>query len=226
MATNRTPQEALDFAKRIIGNSPLDDAELKYRVLQDPSDYIHMAAAWRWSVGQLTKQLVVSGTEDYTVTDPTDLRYLVRAELRFSDGHREFLTPVHSLTASGITKGSPREISLVNSTTVRLYPIPNYTAGLEPSLIVDYKKKNTNITAGNIGTAATLLFDDEWFHVYQAGVLAHAFMFTDNPRLGAVTVGNQSVQFSGQWGVFQGLLVQMAQKEKPLTLELGVPSNG
>jgi hypothetical protein len=174
----------------------------------------------------LAETPIVNAQDEYTISDASDGLYIIRGELRQDDSNREYLRPVHSLAASGIIKGTPREIMLRNATTLRVHPIPAYPTGEEPTLIVHGKKRNVNIDVDNVESAAALLFDDEYFHVYQAGVLAHAFMFTDNQRLGAVTVAGQNVQFSGQWGVFQGLLQQMISREKPMTLDLGAPSNG
>lgn len=223
MATNRTATDAINYAKRFVGNMPVDDATIIYRILNDASDRVHLFANWSWSVAFLESEDIVSGTIDYTYTDPTDLLYIVHAALvngNVNPATEEDLTIVSHLSSDTSIEGTPTQLSYLTSTTYRLQPVPQYTAGEEPKILTWYKLQNTNITSGNVGTASTLLFPDEWFWVYQQLVLLDAMIFTHDPRAGSVTVNNNQIQFSGQWGVVQGSLQAMHQKEKPFLIGL------
>lgn len=226
-----TPQNALDYAKRMVGRRPLDDAELKLRILNDASNMIHTAALWRWAVKSLSSITLTDGTIDYTISDPGDLLYLVKAELLDSTAkERQNLDIVSDLAnETGIT-GPPKVVALTTATNVRVWPAPKYTSGEFPKLFINYKVQNTEITAGNIANATALLFPDEWHWVYNELVLYRAFVFVDDPRAGDAVVQSQggqvSVQYRGQLGTAMAGLQLMVQKEKPLQVDLGVPVDG
>jgi len=224
MAVNRTAQEAMDYAKRFVGDMPVDDSEVKLRILNDASDMVHEAANWRWTVAFLSSQALTFGTIDYDFTDPTDLLYLVKGRLvngNVSPAIEEDLTVTHNLSNDTSIDGQPTQIAIVDADTYRIQPVPQGTSGEEPTILTWYKLQNTDITTGNVSTASTLLFPDEWFWVYQQVVLLFAMTFTNDFRTGTVTVNGNTVSYSGQWGVVQGALEVMKEKEKPFLRGVG-----
>ena len=209
----------MDFAKRFIGNAPLGDSALELRVLNSAANLIHTAAAWRWSVGALAAEAVVNDQKDYDFTDPTDLLYLLPSKLIYSDGHLDVLNPIAVIANETTTKGVPNQISLVDADTFRIFPTPSGLSSPLPNIYVLYKKKNTVITAGNKGTAATLLFPDEWFFVFEQACLVFAYNFINDPRGGNVGFSQGQASYSGQWGVVMGLIGYMIEREKPFIVD-------
>ena len=232
MASNYTPLDALNFAKRFVMNMPLDDATIKIPILQAASDELHLYAPWRWTIGEFEKKDIANSTEDYTISAVTDALFGLGAELRFLEKERtERLEFVANLTAVGIHTGTPRKIYWNGTTTLRLHPIPK---GLEatdlPKLISWYKLVNIRIQESGTETAlvknddnaAALRFGDEWFWVYRQLVLKHAYQFTSDPRLGSMQVDARGgVALTGQMAVCEHLLRQMREKEKPLLFDIG-----
>jgi len=225
MAATFTPTNALNFAKRMIGDAPLDDTNLQLRVLNAAANLIHMAAPWRWSVGELDSNSIANGTIDYDFVDPTDVFYLLGGELNHADGKKDTLQAVSYLPNNTVIAGTPQQVMLVDADTYRVYPSPSGFAATFPVIRVFYKKKNTVITAGNVGTATTLLFPDEWFFVFEQACLMFAYQFINDPRGGSAQFAGGQSAFSGQWGVTMSLLQYMIEKEKPFFID-GIPSQG
>lgn len=232
MASNYTPLDALNFAKRFVMNMPLDDATIKIPILQAASDELHLYAPWRWTIGEFTKETIVEDQEDYTIDAVTDALYGLGGELRFVEKTRtEPLKFVAKLTASGVHKGTPRQVYWDGVTTLRLHPIPGgMDASDLPKLITWYKLINIRIQESgsetalvkNDDNAAALRFGDEWFWVYRQLVLKHAYQFTSDPRLGSMQVDSRGgVALTGQMAVCEHLLRQMREKEKPLLFDIG-----
>lgn len=225
MATNRNPLEALDFASRWEGNAPIDDADLKLRILNAASDMIHLAAPWRWSVAETTSQNLVDGTTDYTFSAPSpEALYIVRAQLRDAEGGIRELKPNVVVSNDGNIKGKPDEIQLVSQTAVRVFPVP--AVGRTTRLLVHHKKANTEITEANDDTAGSLLLPDEWFFVYQEAVLLYTMRFMQNPAAGSVAFTGGNANYSGQYGYVMSLLDFMRQKEKPFLMDTFGVVNG
>ena len=77
-----------------------------------------------------------------------------------------------------------------------------------------YKREAPVITASTYDDAGFLEMDDEWFWVFQAGVLWKAYIWGDDSRAGSVAMSDKGFQYSGQMGVFYDGIRQMAEKEK------------
>ena len=225
MATNRTPLEALDYASRFEGNAPIDDADLKLRILQAASDMIHLAAAWRWSVDLTTSQNLANGDVDYTFSAPSpEALYIVRAQLRDANGGLRELKPSAVVSNDGNIKGKPDEIQLVSQTSVKVYPVP--ASSTTQRLIVHHKKQNTVITEANDDSAASLLLPDEWFFVYQEAVLLWTMRFMQNPAAGTVSFSGGQANYSGQHAYVMSLIEFMRLKEKPFLMDTMGVVNG
>jgi hypothetical protein len=212
MASTYKPRDAFDFAKLYIKNMNLE--KVGVRILDDVNKMMWMAAPWRWTIGSLSAVTLVSNTSDYTIVPPGDFLYLHSAYI--SDGS----TPprdlhVDPVLPSAVTVvGQPSRIA-VASTTLRLAPKPGTQPTSAPNVIALYKKTAPTITAANMGTAGTQVFDDEWFWVFQEGVLWRAYMYGDDARAGSATVTSDGkAQYSGQRGIFEAGLSFMRQNEK------------
>ncbi len=229
MAATYTPQEALDYAKRFIGGSPLDDADIKVSIVNQASNRMHMAANWHWTLGALVDATVVNDQDDYTIsTFPSDFLQLAKSELWFADGSVEPLRVVGLLETNDNIAGGPRRVAYFNdgADKVRLYPTPTgYASGSEPVIVQSFKKTNTVLTTGNLGTSTNLLFPDEWFWVFEEFVLYKAYDFTRDPRAGGVTYVESAdriqVQYTGKLGEAMAGLKNMLEIEKPLVGDMG-----
>jgi len=228
MAITFTPSNAMAYAKRFLGEMPLDDAAIELRILNAAANRIHVTAPWRWSLSTFPDTTMIKDTDDYAISDPGDVLYPVMGQLFYPDGKIKDIPATASLPANDSIKGEPSRWSLTSATNIRVWPTPSdYGAGKFPILVSFYKIRNTVIASGNKATATTLLFPDEWFWVYEEWVLYYGFKFSRDPQTGAARVTNQgSIETSGQLAVAQAALQEMILREKPLLMDLGEPSNG
>ncbi len=244
MATNRTPLEAIAYAKRFVKNFKIDDSDLKIRVLNAANHRLHMFAPWEWAAEQVTLDAdpaLVNGTADYdfTVNSPDTYFDILKAELfHTTDNRAEPLKPVTLLPSQDRHNGTPKLISRVDSNTLRLYPIPQMGTSA-PDLICWMRLKNPEIVEDSGSPPATandsasdgLLFPDEWFWVYSEIVLLYAMRFADDPKAGSANVrvntdGQIVKEYTGQFGVVQDALTYMASKEDMLIQGVGEVVNG
>lgn len=220
MASTFTPGQAFDYAKRFIKNMPLE--QVAVQVCNDVSSYMWMAAPWRWSIGAFPNIALANSTQDYTVTLPVDFLYLETSYVTDQAGGIPKVFYIEPTLAAGGKQGTPSRIAVVSGTngasgTVRFLPKPG--PGSIPTgwtTISYYKKMAPVITAKNMNTAGTLVFDDEWSHVYVSGVLYYAYLFGDDQRAGGAQIdpATGKVTFTGQRGVWEANIMLMKQREK------------
>lgn len=223
MAATFTPQQSLDYAKRMIGNLPLDDTEIKLRILNDAAMYLHLYAPWSWTVGQFASISLVEDQDDYTVSDPGNVMHLLRGDLMDPNGGRlqRHIWPRHGIPTDDSAKGPVSHMELTSATNIRLGPTPSgFKVG--STLLVYYRKLPTTITDGNISTAATLDFPDEWHWVYNQLVLHQAKVFDAGKVDGVVRVDSQGrMEYTGDYAEREMALQYMRAREKPLKLDTG-----
>ena len=218
MASTYRPWDSLLYCKRFIKNMPLD-RDIGPIALDDINKIMWMAAPWRWTLGGITPINLVAGTSDYTFSPPNDFLYLYEA---FSIDTSAVQTPRDlyiepRIVASGKTIGQQTRIAVITGspTKLRLTPVPTATPGGVTLQVQGlYKKIAPVITATNMYTAGTQVFDDEWFWVYNEGVLWKAYQYSDDARAGTITFGNDGkYQFTGQRAAFEAALSQMKDRE-------------
>ena len=91
---------------------------------------------------------------------------------------------------------------------------PQVSTGSIIQLLGEYQTLPTRITATNMTTPFP--FPDEYFNVLDAGVLWKVYQLLDDPRAGTMQVshnGNQMNEYTGQLGVFTGMLKEMSRTE-------------
>lgn len=215
-----TPQEAIDYAKRFIGNMPVDDTEMKLRILNDASDLIWHAAPWRWSVGALDIVTLQNDQQDYEVNEPTDFNDLLFCYL--TDGQQKWDVQVAgALPETQVMKGQPSAVSLEGDATLRFLPVPT-GYGDAVYALTWYKKLSPEITADNLTTDwETTTGAGAWGHVFQAFVLYYAMQFANYPKAGGVTFMDGKAQYTGQLGVAMALLDRMIASEPKFLDSLG-----
>jgi len=214
MAATKQPADAFVYVKSYVKNMPLE--QIGPGLLDEINKMIWMAAPWRWTLGSLAAETLLSNTQDYTITAPADFLYLWDGFV--ADGANVFRELVIEPTLPTDVKvvGNPSRISYEGSDTFRVFPKPG-TLPVSPvqQMILRYKKTAPVITNQSQYTAGALVMDDEWFWVYQAGVLWKAYVWGDDGRAGSVTLGtNGQAQYTGQLGIFRDGLRQMAEREK------------
>ena len=222
-----SPSDALAYAKRFVGHLPIDDTDTKYRLLDDASKKLWMAAPWRWTIGTLEAVTLVNDTQDISLANTyTDLYALLAAFLTDGSDKKDLIVTGVLPTVINV-KGEPSQVAYISGTPnkLRFLPFPTgYT--VVPTVIAVYKKIHTDITLSNFETDGAAGVPDEWFPVYQEIVLLKAFQFSHDPRLGSVGVGANGIQFTGQYAVVEAAIQEMRQKEKKYLGALGVEVNG
>lgn len=243
MATNRTPLEALSFAKRFIKNFKIDDSDLKIRILNAASNRLHLFAPWDWSIAQLSLDSpeIANGTSTYayTAASPDDYFKLIRAQVYSSNSNRAgTIKIVHSLPSQDRHNGTIEQIArIAGQDNVRVYPTPQYDSSDLPDLDVWYKLTNYEIVEtgatgrqANDDSATGLLFPDEWFWVYEELVLLYALRFSDDIKAGSASISDsgkgQRIELTGQQAIAREALLFMASKEEMLLEGVGEVSNG
>ena len=220
-----TPQDAIDYAKRMVGRLPIDDASLLYRVLNDAHSRLWMAAPWRWTVAHVDPITMVDNQTDYNLTSISDLHSLVKVTVE--NGETPFdLKIVGSLPANVTSESSqPSQAAIVEGSPkkLRIAPVPVVGASA-PKLVPLYKKTLTEIVSGNASTEFLTLTGtpNEWFWVFQELVLLKAYQFTNNPRAGNVQVANGQVVYNGQHGVAAAAIEEMKRVERKYWDALGL----
>jgi hypothetical protein len=173
-----------------------------------------MAAPWRWTIGSLISLPLATNQIDYGPTIPGDFLFLHSVSL--SDG----ITPPRDLEVEAAIPdnisviGQPSRVAMAGN-SLRVSPRPGNQPSVPPNIVALYKKSAPVITDANMATAGVQVFDDEWFWVFQEGVLWRAYMYGDDSRAGGATVTSDGrIQYTGQRAMFEAGLQFMKENEK------------
>lgn len=207
------PQDAFVYAKRFISDQDLD--RLSPRILDDVHRMIWMYAPWRWTLGAFPSVTLLANTQDYTVSVPADFLFLQYADIADGKNRRHLHCGAYMPSAVGYISGQPSQVS-VQGSTMRVLPCPGTFATGAPSqqIISVYKKLAPQVTRANMTTAGSLVMPDEYFWVYQEGVLWRAMSWAQDPRCGDVKMQGDQAAYAGQRAVFEAGLKMIADLEK------------
>lgn len=222
MASTKPPIEALDYVKIFIKRMPLNQVytELTNRV----ASIMWMYAPWRWTVGSTPTFPLVAATQNYVMAYPADWLYALRSTVtngKLTEPLLEIVPVIETVTGF---IGSPKQIAFRGAAgdaagAIQINPVP---AELDGTLTVTglYKKAMTAFTNETIYTAV-MPFPDEWYWVFEEGVLWMAYQYGDDRRAGDATIdpSNGKVSFSGQRANFEAALTQMREKEPLLAVD-------
>lgn len=213
MSTTYYPQMASEYAKTYIKRMPLETVQV--RILDSINKLIWISSPWRWSISTLSPIPLVSNTQDYTLTTPSNFISLIHSYISDGSNVVTHLEPVPTLNASVGINGNPRFISYEGSNVYRISPNPGVLPVSPTRYIYSwYKKSSPILKASNIGTPGVLIMDDEYFPVYEAGVLWMSYLYADDQRAGTTTVDSQGrAQYTGQRAVFESMLNEMRLHE-------------
>lgn len=219
MASTIPPIAAFDFSKRQIKNMPLE--QINVRILDDINKLMWMAAPWRWTVGTMTPITLVTNTSDYTLTVPADFLYLIEAYIADGSSTPRHLDIMPKIPATMVVTGLPQFISYESGNLWRVSPKPGTLVAPTKQIVTFYKKIAPIITAANACTAGTLIFDDEHFPIYEAGVLWLSYLYADDQRAGTCNADSSGkMAWTGQRATFEAGLAQMRLAEPLPTFNL------
>lgn len=215
MSSVYSAYDAYIYAKRFISDQDLD--RFLPRILDDVHRMFWMFAPWRWTLGLFPSFTLSAFKQDYVLTLPTDFLFLQDA--RIVDGKNTTHLHCGAMFPPNLVAGQMSQIAVqtVNSAqTVRITPPPGqFPAGAANQTVQAlYKKSAPQITRATAQTAGFMGFPDEYFWVYQEGVLWRAMAWAQDPRAGSVTVAGDNVQYTGQLAAFQAAMSQVADTEK------------
>lgn len=223
MASTYRPSDALDLCKRMIKNMPLQ--QIQVRVLDTALKVMWMGAPWRWTLGNLPNITLASNTQSYSVALPSDFLFAVQSFQTDQLGGIPRPYAVVSTIASGGLQGQGSMISFSGTAgstgTALITPTPG-TLPVSPTqaIITLYKKISPIITAQNMFTQGLQVFDDEYFHVYESGVLWAAYLFGDDQRAGGAQMDSRGqYSFTGQRAIFEANIEWMRGRE-PLLIDM------
>src|SRR4051812_39773357 len=118
-----TPQEALNYAMRFVGNMPLTDTSLITRIMDDASKMLWMRAPWRWSLAYMSVVSLVNDTQDVATTVASDLLYIESCVARLGDEQWD-IKPAAVLPVDTNKKGKPSQVTPIFTGTpgLRFWP--------------------------------------------------------------------------------------------------------
>ncbi len=218
MSAQFSPASAFTLTKQMVKSMPIEN--ILPDIVDNPSKMFWEAAPWRWTLGALTAVVVPSNADDVSLgTLPDDFFFAYQAWL-VSDsdaGVPTYLEVVGALPADISVRGPALRIAIEGEAgatgTARFYPAPG-TLSANTKLYVLYKKKAPVLTKQNMDKTDVLLFPDDYYFVYCAGMLYYGYLFADDNRAGAATLSEGRIAYSGQLGVFQALIEGVRQREK------------
>lgn len=220
MAATIPAIDAIDYAQRYIKNVPLLPVQTK--LVNEVNTIMWLAAPWRWTLGSLPTFTLVANQQDYTINYPADFLYAVDGSVIISngDGDERDLRVVPTLPTAVGYVGQVNRISYPAAAgavggTVRVAPKPAQVQGTQTVLGL-YKKSPTLFTNHTVYTTA-MPFGDEWYHVYQSGILWKAYQYADDGRAGDASTQGDQTRYNGARAQFEANLQDMMARE-PLNL--------
>ena len=125
MASTFAAYDAFSYAKKFTGNMDLE--RLLPGMLDDVNKIFWGYAPWRWTLGLFPQITLVSNTQDYPVTLPSDFLYLYDI-LQLDGKTTRHLKPTAIYPQTGILRagqaGSGAIMSIGGVDTLRIDPTP------------------------------------------------------------------------------------------------------
>jgi len=230
MATTKTPKWALEYARRFVKKPPTQEIEV------DIANNVHAKiwnfANWAWTINSVSVTLSPSSPgvaqQDYNLTSNlTDCARFIKGLIispALTGGIRTDqnyeVEPVSYIPAMSEYKGLASSFQYVPGGTDKLrldvsalYPTNTKFYGI-------YKKSITLLTSQTINDATVIALPDDWYYVFQEGVLYHFYKYADDDRAGtATTTSDGKEQYTGQLAVFMEALNDMAKVQPLLYLD-------
>jgi hypothetical protein len=217
MASTETALNAYTNADKICRKmvEQDDEAFVQVSICNNAARWFWMADAWRWSIGVLNNISLAANTQDYPYGSSLPTDYLYTHSAYHSDG-QQFrdvkVTP--DLPATSVIVGAPQMVTrLTGQNSFRIWPRTPTQLSSAQSLVQFYKKMAPAVTAGNINTTGALVFDDEWFPVYQEIVIWYMMRYCYDDRAGTVQYKDGERTVVGQLGLIDKMLDDMRARD-------------
>lgn len=215
MASTKKPIDALNFARRMVKNMPVQ--EMWVEMTNDVLARIWMESPWSWTLGAFPNVNLVPNNADYAVAIPADFLYLRDGDISSTTTKRpiQVVANIPEDSKPGqptvcCVLGDPGEEGIL-----RVYPQPVVSGETLSSL---YKRSFTKFTKEALYTT-TIPLPDEWYHVFVSGILWQSYKYADDGRAGEASSRNDGTfSFNGQRAQFESDLIKMRNRE-PLPLE-------
>jgi len=213
---NYTPNDALTIVKEFIKNPPI--AAVDEFLVDMVHSEIWTAYPWRWTLDFLTPVALVDGTQDYAWTDldfyrPIEL-WITRTDTTPDEYQPLRIIEFHPPELN-IKLGfrSLQTISLEEELSkFRFETAVGIASGVTLRLDGKFQKTPTKIDTAALATS--LIQPDYYFNVFWNGLLYYFYKFSDDSRAGNMTVdGRGNRQYTGQLGMYMGLLGKMMREE-------------
>jgi hypothetical protein len=216
MAFSYTPQNAIDLCNAFTKNTPT--SAMQIYACDMVSGQMWSAAPWQWTLQQISPTIALSnGVQDYSV--PSEVFRFVHLRQTRTDVTTEdeieldnvkWLPPQTNFTIAYQTiRLFCHELTLGK---IRLQGAPSITGTVTLVLNGEYQANPVKITSSTLSTP--LWIPDQYFNVFQAGVLYYFYKFTDDARAGGMVVNKSGMAtYSGQYGVWMNELDRMAESE-------------
>src|SRR6516164_1235616 len=151
------PQDALNYAKRMCGNMPVDDSNLNPRVLDDANKALWMAANWRWTIAPLEVLTIVNTQQDYSLASHPDLLFLVNSSITDGEQKSELIVTANlpAIPSNPPIVGKVQRVSYVPGSPqkLRTFPVPSgYPSTAMPSMLTWYKQLAPTVISANMAT--------------------------------------------------------------------------
>lgn len=224
-SATRVASEAVQYAQRFVKQMPL--APVARDIVNQTIARMWDAADWQFTVGDIPTVILAPDTIEYSITYPDDWGRPIRASLIDSGenlAQRQIQCVSHISEADGYIgsttkvwfKGPPGiEDNVRIAPRLKSFDTTKYITGT-------YKKAIPIYTNEELYTEA-LPFPDDFYYVFQEGVLWHAYLYADDRRAGDTVVSNDRIQHSGQRAVFEAALLE--KRRNPLLLASTLDAN-
>jgi hypothetical protein len=209
-----TVSDSVQFTQAICSNIPVDS--IKVIAADSVNSIMWNCYPWRWAQKAMTAIPLVDGTQDYTFA-PTDFMRLVAARLvqtsSTPDTYDE-LTVVRNLAPdlgkSGFMGGLTQIATVPATSKLRLTCAAAVATGQTFEIQGEYQFQPAKITS----TGASLAFPDQYFGVFNEGLLWMFYRLSKDSREGSAQAnGKGGVVYTGQMGAFFDALMSMREAE-------------
>jgi hypothetical protein len=217
MASTYKISDAITYAQAICVGMPV--AAIQLAAADMVNAIIWNAYPWQWARKNAPAIPLIDGQQDYSFATVADYMRLLKATLvrtSTTPNAYEELTVVRNL-AQDLTKAGFRSgLSQVayDGTTggpiLRLNQAAAVPAGNVVALVPQYQFQPVKITA----VTATMVFPDQYFMVFCAGLLWQFYLLAKDGRAGtAQATKTGSMVYTGQMGIFYDELISMREAE-------------
>lgn len=219
MPFSYSAQDAIDLVQAFTKNVPT--SALQVKAADIVSSQMWSAYPWQWTLQQISPSIpLVNGVQDYSV--PAEL-------YRFGAGGHLRLTRTDVTTENqielDIVKWLPPSTNFNRSYTqfrlfcheltlgvIRMEGAVQITGTMALQIDGEYQTHPTKITSANVSNP--LWIPDEYFNVYEAGLLYYFYKFTDDSRAGAIAATKSGqMSYTGQYAVWMNELDRMTMAE-------------